>query len=108
MTVAGVLYHPVTVFALSMCAGWFLYAFGKAVAPPMRAVGGKLKTYACGENVEGDAFPTAYHLFHAAFIFTLLDVVALVLGTTPKGAVLWLVGAYLVVGLVAIVILFKD
>ncbi|MGI5817469.1 MAG: hypothetical protein ACOX9R_05165 [Armatimonadota bacterium] len=108
MTAAGVLYHPVTVFGLSLFAGWLLYAFGRAIAPPMRAVGGKLKTYACGENVEGDSFPTAYHLFHAAFIFTLLDVVALVLGTTPKSAMLWLAGAYLVVGLVAIVILFKD
>jgi len=108
MTVSGVLYHPVSVFVLSLMAGWFLYAFGKAIAPPMRAVGGKLKTYACGENVEGDSFPTAYHLFHAAFIFTLLDVVALVLGTTPRAASLILIGAYVIVGLVAIVILFKD
>ncbi|MFW5867699.1 MAG: hypothetical protein ACOCX2_07780 [Armatimonadota bacterium] len=108
MTVTGVLYHPVAVFALSLIAGWFLYAFGKAIAPPVRAVGGKLKTYACGENVEGTSFPTAYHLFHAAFIFTLLDVLALVLGTTPRTASLWLVGGYIVVGLVAILILFKD
>ena len=108
MTASAVLYHPVVVFGLSLLAGWFLYAFGKAIAPPMRAVGGKLKTYACGENVEGDSFPTAYHLFHAAFIFTLLDVVALVLGTAPSHAILWLAGSYLVVGLVAIVILFKD
>jgi hypothetical protein len=108
MTAAGVLYHPVTVFGLSLIAGWLLYALGKAMAPPIRVVGGKLKTYACGENVEGDSFPTAYHLFHAAFIFTLLDVLALVLGTTPRSAMLWLVGAYLVVGLVAIIILFKD
>lgn len=108
MTASGVLYHPVTVFGLSLIAGWLLYAFGKAIAPPTRAVGGKLKTYACGENLEGASFPTAYHLFHAAFIFTLLDVTALVLGTTPRIASLWLVGAYLLVALVAIVILFKD
>lgn len=108
MTAAGVMYHPVTVFGLSLVAAWFLYAFGKAIAPPVRAVGGKLKTYACGENVEADAFPTAYHLFHAAFIFTLLDVLALMLGTAPKTAMMWLVGAYLLIGLVAIVILFKD
>jgi hypothetical protein len=108
MTAAGVLYHPATVFGLSLLAGWFLYAFGKAIAPATRAVGGKLRTYACGEDVSGDSFPTAYHLFHAAFIFTLLDVLALVLGTAPRNALLWLAGAYLVVGLVAIVILFKD
>lgn len=108
MTASGVLYHPVTVFGLSMFAGWLIYLFSRAIAPASRAVGGKLKTYACGENVEGDSFPTAYHLFHAAFIFTLLDVVALVLGTTPGTALVWLAGSYLVVGLVAIVILFKD
>jgi hypothetical protein len=108
MTAAGVLYHPATVFGLSLIAGWLLYAFGRAVAPATRAVGGKLRTYACGEDVQGDSFPTAYHLFHAAFIFTLLDVLALVLGTAPRNALLWLSGAYLVVGLVAIVILFKD
>lgn len=108
MTASGVLYHPATVFALSLVAGWLLYLFGKAIAPASRAVGGKLKTYACGENVEADSFPTAYHLYHAAFIFTLLDVVALVLGTAPSNALLWLAGSYLVVGLVAIVILFKD
>ncbi|MEA3402785.1 MAG: hypothetical protein U9R79_16210 [Armatimonadota bacterium] len=108
MTASGVLYHPVTVFGLSVVCGLLLYALGRAVAPASRVVGGKLETYACGEHLEADAFPTAYHLFHAAFIFTLLDVVALVIGTVARTALLWLLGAYIVVGLVAIVILFKD
>ncbi len=108
MTAAGVLYHPATVVALAMLCGWGMYALGRALAPASRVVGGKLKTYACGEHVEADAFPTAYHLYHAAFIFTLLDVVALVIGTVPKSAITWLAGAYIAVGLVAIVILFKD
>lgn len=108
MTASGVLYHPMTVFGLCMLAGWGLYLFGRAIAPASRALGGKLKTYACGENVEGSNFPNAYHLFHAAFIFTLLDVIALVVGTVPSTAMLWLVMSYLVIGLVAIVILFKD
>lgn len=108
MTASGVLYHPVTVFALAMFAGWLIYLFGRAIAPASRAVGGKLKTYACGEDVTGSSFPTAYHLFHAAFIFTLLDVLALVLGTSPGHVLPWLAGSYLVIGLVAIIILFKD
>ncbi len=108
MTASNVLYHPVVVFFLSLLCGWGLYMFGRALAPASRAVGGKLKTYACGEDVEKDSFPTAYHLFHAAFIFTLLDVIALVIGTVPKTAMLWLTVGYLIVGLVAIVILFKD
>lgn len=107
-TASGVLYHPVTVFALCMLAGALLYALGRALAPASRAVGGKLKTYACGEDIEGDAFPTAYHLYHAAFIFTLLDVLALVLGTVPKTALGALVIGYVVIGLTAIVILFRD
>lgn len=108
MTTSAVLYHPVTVFALSLLAGWAVYAFGRALAPPSRVVGGKLKTYACGENVEGESFPTAYHLYHAAFIFTLLDVVALVIGTATSSAPMALVSAYVLVGLIAIIILFKD
>lgn len=108
MSASLVLYHPVTVFALSLMCAWGLYAFGRLLAPASRAVGGKLKTYACGENVEGTSFPNAYHLFHAAFIFTLLDVVALVIGTVPMTAMLWLVASYVIIGLVAIVILFKD
>ena len=108
MTASGVLYHPVTVFGLSLMCGWAVYLFGRALAPASRAIGGKLKTYACGENLEADSFPTAYHLYHAAFIFTLLDVVALVLGTVTGTAIVWMVAAYLLVGLIAIIILFKD
>ena len=108
MTASVVLYHPVTVFGLSLLCGWALYAFGRALAPASRVVGGKLKTYACGENLEGESFPTAYHLYHAAFIFTLLDVVALVVGTVTASAPVVLVAAYLLVGLIAIIILFKD
>lgn len=108
MTTSGVLYHPVTVFALSLLAGWAVYGLGRALAPATRVVGGKLKTYACGEHVEGESFPTAYHLYHAAFIFTLLDVVALVIGTATASAPIVLVSAYVLVGLIAIIILFKD
>ena len=108
MTASLVLYHPVMVFGLSLLAAWGLYAFGRALAPASRAVGGKLKTYACGEDLEATSFPNAYHLFHAAFIFTLLDVIALVVGTVPMTAATWLVMSYLLVGLVAIIILFKD
>ncbi len=108
MTAAGIIYHPVTAFLLCMVGGWVLYTLGRALAPVTRTVGGKLKTYACGENLEQDSFPNAYDLFHAAFIFTLLDVIALVIGTVPATAMLWLKAGYLVVGLVAIVILFKD
>jgi NADH:ubiquinone oxidoreductase subunit 3 (subunit A) len=108
MTASGVLYHPVTVFVLSLLGGWALYALGRALAPASRVVGGKLKTYACGENVEAESFPTAYHLYHAAFIFTLLDVVALVIGTATSSAPLTLITAYILVALIAIIILFKD
>jgi len=108
MTPQSVLYHPITVFAISLVCGWLVYLLGKALAPASQAIGGKLRTYACGENVEGTSFPTAYHLFHAAFIFTLLDVLALVAGTVSIGAALWLSISYLLLGLLCIVILFKD
>ena len=108
MTAASVLYHPITVFAISLLCGCGIYAFGKAIAPVAEDVGGKLRAYACGEDVDGKSFPNAYHLFHAAFIFTLLDVMALMLGTVSMGAAIWLTVAYITVGLLAIIILFRD
>ena len=108
MTAAGVLYHPITVFLISLVCGWLVYLLGRALAPATQVIGGKLRTYACGENVDGRSFPTSYHLFHAAFIFTLLDVLALVAGTVSLGAALWLAVSYLGVGLVCIIILFRD
>ena len=108
MNAADVLYNPITVFAICVLCGWLVYQFGRALAPASKGIGGKLRTYACGENVDGKAFPTAYHLFHAAFIFTLLDVLALVAGTVSMGAALWLAVSYLLVGLICIIILFRD
>ncbi|MCD6359553.1 MAG: hypothetical protein J7M38_01730 [Armatimonadetes bacterium] len=108
MSAAGVLYHPITVFAISLLCAWLLYLIGRAIAPASQAAAGKLRTYACGENVDGKSFPTAYHLFHAAFIFTLLDVLALVAGTVSMHAALWLAISYLAVGFVCIIILFQD
>ena len=108
MTAAQVLYHPLTVFAIALLCRWLLYQVGRALCPPSTATGDKLKTYACGEEAPAKSFPTAYHLFHAAFIFTLLDVMALVIGTVPKHIPLVLGISYVVVGLTAIIILFKD
>lgn len=108
MNAAAVLYHPLTVFLIGLLCGWLVYLLGRALAPASQAIGGKLRTYACGENVEGRAFPTSYHLFHAAFIFTLLDVLALMAGTVSATAALWLAVSYLVVGLICIIILFRD
>jgi NADH:ubiquinone oxidoreductase subunit 3 (subunit A) len=108
MTATQVLYHPLTVFAVCLLCGWLLYQFGRAISPATQAVGSKLRTYACGEEAPAKSFPTAYHLFHAAFIFTLLDVLALVIGTVPRGVPLLLGAGYVVVGLTAIIILFKD
>lgn len=108
MTASQVLYHPLTVFGICVLCGWLLYQFGRAICPATQAIGDKLKTYACGEEAPAKSFPTAYHLFHAAFIFTLLDVLALVIGTMPRGVPLVLGIGYLVIGLTAIIILFKD
>ena len=108
MTADAVLYHPVTVFAICLICGWLLCLFGRAISPGTEAIGAKLQTYACGEEAPAKSFPTAYHLFHAAFIFTLLDVCALVIGTMPSTAPLLIGASYVAVGLAAIVILFKD
>ena len=108
MLVEQLLYHPIVVFAVCLICGWLLYLFARAIGAPSTATGDKLKTYACGEQAPAKSFPTAYHLFHAAFIFTLLDVMALAIGTIPADTSVVIGISYVVVGLTAITILFKD
>jgi NADH:ubiquinone oxidoreductase subunit 3 (subunit A) len=63
--------------------------------------GGKLESYACGEDVkEHKSQPNYTQFFHFAFFFTILHVIALIVATLPRGslgaaalAVVMLIGA---------------
>lgn len=69
---------------------------------------GKEEAYACGEEIEGDFWALGFNWFHVAFIFTLLDIAVLIVATMPRDVTLWLSGAWILGGIVAILMLLKD
>ena len=81
-----VILPPVT-FLLFLFMGYLLYKLGDAMAPPLTAKGAKLKTYACGESrrFPGRMMQPSFHLFHMAFLFTIVHVSILMLATFPLG-----------------------
>jgi NADH:ubiquinone oxidoreductase subunit 3 (subunit A) len=78
------------------------------LGPKSKAEGGKLTTYACGEDIPGKKVQPSYHLFHFAFFFTILHIAALVIATVPSGSVALLGIFYLVIALISVVILLVD
>jgi NADH:ubiquinone oxidoreductase subunit 3 (subunit A) len=68
---------------------------------------GKGEPYACGQEVETGRFQPGFNFFHIAFIFTILEVVALLLGTATTGA-LWLTAMIFAVVVLALIILFRK
>jgi NADH:ubiquinone oxidoreductase subunit 3 (subunit A) len=52
------------------------------LAPPLRDAGGKLASYACGEEAPLRRLRPNYNFYHVAFLFTILHVGALVTCTS--------------------------
>jgi NADH:ubiquinone oxidoreductase subunit 3 (subunit A) len=100
------LLSPPVVFLLMLGAAALLYLAGRAMGPKLRKVGGKLTTYACGEDIPGVKVQFGYRLFFfIALFFTIMHVAALVVATAPGGKVLLLAVFYLVVIFLAIMAL---
>ena len=58
------------------------------MAPKLTKVGGKLETYACGEDMPGTKVQFGYRLFFfIALFFTMMHVAALVVATVPSGTI---------------------
>jgi NADH-quinone oxidoreductase subunit A len=94
-SLAFLLSPPVAFFVFLGFAG-LLYALGRKMAPKPRNVGGKLETYACGENLPGFKIQFGYRLFFfIALFFTMMHVAALVIATVPSGKVVFFAVAYL-------------
>jgi NADH:ubiquinone oxidoreductase subunit 3 (subunit A) len=101
-----VLLSPPLVFLLMLGGAGLLYALGRALAPKLKKAGGKLTTYACGEDIPGAKVQFGYRLFFfVALFFTIMHVAALVIATAPAGKVLLLAVFYLVVIFLAIMAL---
>lgn len=69
------------VFLLSVLITSSIYAWAKRVAPGLKAVGGKLKTYACGEDMETIEPQYFTDLFYYTAIFAVFDIIAFILIT---------------------------
>lgn len=103
-----VIYWPPIVFGIFLIVGYIIYRMGGAMGIKSKVEGGKLTTYACGEDIPGEKVQPGYHLFHFAFFFTVLHVAALVIATVVSGGLALLGIFYLIIALLAVVILLTD
>jgi NADH:ubiquinone oxidoreductase subunit 3 (subunit A) len=100
------LLSPPVAFLLMLGAAGLLYLAGRAMGPKLNKAGGKLTTYACGEDIPGTKVQFGYRLFFfIALFFTIMHVAVLVIATAPAGKVLLLAVFYLVVIFLAIMAL---
>jgi NADH-quinone oxidoreductase subunit A len=97
MTGIGILLSPPIAFLFFLAAAFGLYALGRGMAPRLTKAGGKLSTYACGENIPGVKVQFGYRLFfYIALFFTMMHVAALVIATVPSGKIVFFALFYLV------------
>ena len=93
-----ILLSPPVAFVIFLGAAFLLYGLGKAMGPKLTKVGGKLETYACGENIPGVKVQFGYRLFFfVALFFTIMHVAALMIATVPTGKIVLFAVLYLAV-----------
>jgi NADH-quinone oxidoreductase subunit A len=93
-----ILISPPVAFVLFLAAALLLYRLGRRMAPKMNKVGGKLTSYACGEDMPGTKIQFGYRMFFfVALFFTIMHVAALVLATVPAGKIVLFAALYLAV-----------
>jgi NADH-quinone oxidoreductase subunit A len=100
------LLSPPVAFLLFLGISALLYLLGKRLAPKLTKVGGKLTTYACGEDIPGTKVQFGYRLFFfVALFFTIMHVATLMIATVPSGKVVLFAVLYLLVIFLAIMAL---
>ena len=96
MTGIGVLLSPPVAFLFFLAAAFALYGLGRKMGPKLTKVGGKLTTYACGEDIPGVKIQFGYRLFFfIALFFTMMHVAVLVIATVPPGKIVFFAVFYL-------------
>jgi len=92
------LVSPPVAFILFLAISGLLFLLGKKMAPKLRRAGGKLTSYACGEDIPGVKVQFGYRLFFfVALFFTIMHVSALMIATVPAGKIVWFAVLYLAV-----------
>jgi len=82
------LLSPPVAFFIFLAAAVLLYGLGSKMAPKLTKAGGKLATYACGEDIPGVKIQFGYRLFFfVALFFTIMHVATLVIATVPSGRI---------------------
>jgi len=101
------LLSPLVVFVLLTGVVSLLAFLSKGLAMPSNPTPGKDEPYACGQDVPTGRIQPGYDdFFHFAFLFTILEVAALIIGTVITQAI-WLAIIFLSVIVLAIFILFR-
>ncbi len=90
MKTIDILLTPVLAFLIFLAVSLFFYWLGGRMAPRLRKIGGKLATYACGEDLPGAKVQWGYRLFFfIALFFTMMHVASLVVATLPSGPIVF-------------------
>jgi NADH:ubiquinone oxidoreductase subunit 3 (subunit A) len=98
MTILNLILSLPVAFLLFLAFASLLYLLGKRLAPKLNRAGGKLTTYACGEDIPGVKVQFGYRLFFfIALFFTIMHVAALMIATVPGGKIVWFAVFYLAV-----------
>jgi len=101
-----ILLSPPVAFVLILAVSVLLYLLGKRMAPKPTKSGGKLTSYACGEDIPGSKIQFGYRLFFfVALFFTIMHVAALVIATVPAGKIALFAVLYLTVVFLSILAL---
>jgi NADH-quinone oxidoreductase subunit A len=104
----GLLLSPPIAFLFFLAVAFALYGLGKAMGPSLTKIGGKLTTYACGEDIPGVKIQFGYRLFFfIALFFTIMHVAALVIATVPSGKVIFFAVFYLLMIFLSIMALIR-
>jgi NADH-quinone oxidoreductase subunit A len=91
-----ILLSPPVAFFVLLVFALILYGLGKRMGPKLNKAGGKLSTYACGEDIPGYKVQFGYRLFFfVALFFTIMHVAALVIATVPAGKIMIFAVIYL-------------
>ena len=94
----NILLSPPVAFILFLVISLGLYAVGRLMAGKVKVEGGKLETYACGEDYQAEKLTYGYKRFYvAAIFFTIMHVATLTVATVPGGMAAWRAILYLVV-----------
>lgn len=106
------LLSPPIAFFVFLGAALLLYGLGAKMAPKLKKAGGKLTTYACGEDIPGVKIQFGYRLFFfIALFFTIMHVASLVIATVPSGKIIFFAIFYLLMiflSIMALIIRSSD